>query len=115
MPIVFEGQSLTGGVFIVSGASDTLTHANVDGVPCNMNDPTCVGAAFKPFSVKLEGDGCNGCVPQKGDWIHVSSVTILLVAFTTYEWFLCGGKCHGSMTRPGFALGLEIEFATWKV
>jgi hypothetical protein len=112
MPITFEGLSLTGGVFIVSGA---LTRANVGGVSCDMNDPTCVGAAFKPFSVELEGDGCNGCVPVKGDWIRVSSVTILLVAFTTCEWSLCGGQCHGEKTRPGFALGLEIEFATWRV
>ncbi len=115
MPITFEGQSLTGGIFIVSGASDIVTHGEVGGVSCEMNDPTCVGASFKPFSVNLEGDGCNGCVPQKGDWIRISSVTILLVDITTYEWFLCGGRCHGKMTRPGFAFGFEIKFAKWVV
>jgi hypothetical protein len=73
-----------------------------------MDAVACIGVSLDPFSVTLEGEGCQNCVPQPGDWVQVTAVTIHFVDITTSEWSLCGGTCRGKQDKPRLGAGPEF-------
>lgn len=114
MPLTFDGYTITGGVVVASGATDS-SNGSVGGVKCSLKNSTSLGASWDPFSLTIEGEGCDNCVPGPGDWITATAGTLLALDITTYEWWLCGGRCRGKKTQIGFALGLEIKSLKWIV
>jgi hypothetical protein len=57
---------------------------------------------------------CN-CALQPGDWIEISSVTILFVNVGSVTYHLCGGACTGKISSEvrGFGVGLEGSTIRW--
>jgi hypothetical protein len=112
MPLTFDGHTITGGIVVASGATDS-SHGSAGGVKATLKSVTSLGASIDPFNVDFEGDGCNNCVPGPGDWITATAGTIVAIDITTWEWSLCGGRCRGRKTTVGFSLGLEIKNLKW--
>jgi len=107
MPITFNGVTITVGAPFYGDASI----ARAGGRKCTVKDQGGVGAAIDPFWFEIPCE----CEPQPGDTIEMSATTILLVDVTTIRWDLCGHKCRGEHTGPGFSIGLEIKRLKWVV
>lgn len=108
MGLSFDGITLSGGVTPLYGTNGT---GSISSKKCDLVHDAGAGIALDPFSFDIPCD----CQPQQGDTIEVTARTILLMDITTVRWNLCGGQCRGSMTEPGFSLGLEIKNLKWKV
>lgn len=114
MSLTFDGHTISGGVILASGATESSKGA-VGGVKATLKSVTSLGASIDPFTVTFDGEGCANCVPGPGNWITATAGTILALDITTWEWSLCGGRCRGKKTTVGFSLGLEIKNLKWVV
>ena len=110
MGLTFDGYTITGGISPIFGSTDG-SHGDLAGTRCTLKNQAGVGASWDPFSFDIPCD----CQPQAGDTIRVTARTVLFFDVSTIEWDLCGHKCIGSKTEPGFSLGLEIKSLKWVV
>jgi hypothetical protein len=110
MALIFDGYTITGGISPLFAPTNG-SHGSVGGAPCDIKNCSGVGASWDPFSFEIPCD----CQPAKGDWISASTTTILFIKVARIEYFLCNGNCHGTLTRPGFSLGVEVKTIKWVV
>lgn len=107
MSIRFNGFTLTVGAPIYDGFHVGWTA----GKPCRRVQSGGLGASLDPFWFEIPCD----CAPQTGDTIRVRARTFGFFDITTIEWNMCGGRCKGHRTSPGFSLGLELKEVRWVV
>jgi hypothetical protein len=110
MALTFDGYTFTGGISPLFFPTNS-SHGSIDGVPCSLQSSAGAGISWDPFSIDIPCD----CPPQPGDWIEITATTLLFIDITRVTFFLCGGRCTGSFTSPGFSIGLEIKHLKWSV